>query len=467
MKRLILLLPLLALAMFLTARPYNSKAKIPYPDGRCYIFRVQLKDKSGTAFSLARPEEFLSQRSLYRRERQGLRLDSTDLPVSARYLSEIRRRGFDVVGQSKWNNTVLIKIKNLDDTKGFGELPFVKGWRKVWTSPDSVLAKPERDPLAADTASWERMPGNYYGNAQHQIEMLGGDKLHMEGFRGKGMVIAVMDAGYMNVDRIEAFRGVDILGTHNFVATSGGTVYDHMDHGTEVLSTMAVNRPERMVGTAPEASFWLLRSEDDRTEALVEEDYWAEAAEFADSVGADIISSSLGYYYFDDKSTSHQYKEQNGHTALISHTASLLVEKGIVEVNSAGNAGSGTWKKIGFPADAIDNLAVGAVDKDSVNTVFSSIGNTADGRIKPDVCAMGLNTALVDGSGELTYANGTSFSCPTVAGMVACLWQALPHKTARNIVEIVRLAGNNVMHPDNIYGYGIPDFFKAYEMERE
>jgi subtilisin family serine protease len=255
---------------------------------------------------------------------------------------------------------------------------------------------------------------------------------------------------------------IDILGSRDFVATGRHQLFDELDHGTSVLSCIAMKEPYLMVGTAPDASFWLLRSEDSYSESLVEEDYWAAAVEFADSVGADIISSSLGYYEFDDKSTSHQYKELNGRTALISCSSSLLAGKGIVHVNSAGNAGRGTWKKIGFPADAIDMLTVGAADSSKKNTVFSSLGPAADGRVKPDVMAMGLNTAVVKGNGRLGKANGTSFSCPVTAGMVACLWQALPQKTAKEIIEIVRQNGDNYTTPDNVFGYGFPNYWQAY-----
>ena len=278
------------------------------------------------------------------------------------------------------------------------------------------------------------------------------------------MTIAVIDAGFMNVDKIKAFNNVRIIGSHNFVVPSPTSVYKQMDHGTKVLSTMAMNQPNVFVGTAPDASYLLLRSEDYGSENIVEEDYWAEAAEYADSVGVDIITSSLGYHHFDDSLVNHRYYEQDGQTALISRTASMLARKGIVCVNSAGNDGMGSWKKISFPADARDILTVGALTYQGLNSPFSSIGPTADGRVKPDVMAIGSSTSVVSGSGSIQHDNGTSFSCPTLAGMVACLWQALPNKTAKQIIGIVRQAGNNVAHPDNIYGYGTPDFWKAYQI---
>ena len=236
-----------------------------------------------------------------------------------------------------------------------------------------------------------------------------------------------------------------------------------MEHGTMVLSTMAANAPNLYVGVAPEAQYVLVRCEDERTESLAEEDYWASAAEYADSLGVDVINSSLGYHDFDDVKTNHLYWEQDGETALISHTASMCADKGIICVNSAGNDGMGVWKKINFPADAKNILTVGSINEQGKNAAFSAVGPTADGRIKPDVMAYGSPTSVITGRGSIINDNGTSFSSPLIAGMTACLWQALPHKTAKQIIKLVKMAGNNQQHPDNIYGFGVPDFWKAYQ----
>lgn len=234
------------------------------------------------------------------------------------------------------------------------------------------------------------------------------------------------------------------------------------------LSDMGTNQPYQFVGTAPEADYWLLRTEDYAAENMVEEDYWAMAVEFADSVGVDLISSSLGYHAYDDPAAgSYNYWDQDGQTALISRTAAMLARKGIVHVNSAGNEGKKAWKKINFPADSPNTLAVGALTPGGENAQFSSVGPSADGRVKPDVMAMGNPAAVVGASGSVEEASGTSFACPTLAGMVVCLWQALPEKTAMEILDIVRRAGDNYTTPDNIYGYGTPDFWKAYEENRK
>ena len=292
--------------------------------------------------------------------------------------------------------------------------------------------------------------------------MLNGIKLHEAGFRGKGKLIAVVDGGFMNVDRIKSFYNVRIYGTKDFVNPRVGEFYSTSDHGTKTFSAMSVNRPHVYVGTAPDAAYLLARSENVQTESSAEEDYWAEAVEWADSIGADIISSSLGYHAFDDKRNDYCYRQQDGLTAFISCTASRLAKKGIVLVNSAGNDGMRSWKRINFPGDARDILTVGAVDANGENASFSSIGPTADGRIKPDVMAQGSPTAVIDGRGNISHDMGTSFSTPLVAGLVACLWQALPEKNAFQIIQLVKDSGSNASNPDNIYGYGIPDFWKAY-----
>lgn len=459
---------ILTLTIFSTvlAFAYNRNRQeqiVPNPEGKSYIYRYTLRDKNGTAYSLSEPRKFLSAKSLERRKRQGLSLDSTDLPLSEVYLKDIVKKGGNIVGMSKWNNTVLVRCQNRETLENIAQLPFIVKSTKVWESRDSVTKQSKRIDVEPNLESWDTIKNEVYGEGAKQIKYLNGIKLHEAGFRGKGIVIAVLDAGFMNVDKIKAFRNVRIINDHNFVVPFPTTVYKQMDHGTKVLSTMAMNQPGTFIGTAPDASYVLLRSEDYSSENLVEEDYWAEAAEYADSIGADIISSSLGYHHFDDSLADHHYYEQDGQTALISRTASMLANKGIVCVNSAGNDGMGSWKRIGFPGDAKDILTVGAMTYQGLNSPFSSIGPTADGRIKPDVMAIGSSTSVVSGSGSIQHNNGTSFSCPTVAGMVACLWQALPGKTAKEIIDLVRQSGNNVEHPDNIYGYGTPDFWKAYQ----
>ena len=419
-------------------------------------YRISLKDKAATDYSLQKPEMYLSKKSIERRKRQGLEIDSTDLPVCKKYVDAIRKKGVHVLVTGKWDNFVTVSCNDSMLIAEIAGLPFVRSTERVWrgvakraSERDSLINKPLRT-------------DSLYGPAITQIKMSHADRLHEAGFKGQGMTIAVIDAGFHNVDKIEAMKNINILGTRDFVNPEAD-IYAESSHGMSVLSCMAMNQPNVMIGTAPEASYWLLRSEDEYLENLVEQDYWAAAIEFADSVGVDLVNTSLGYYSFDDPTKNYRYRDLNGHYALMSREAAKAADKGIVVVCSAGNSGSGSWKKITPPGDAENVITVGAVNKYGVLAPFSSVGNTADGRVKPDVVAVGLGSDVMGTDGNLRHANGTSFSSPIMCGMVACLWQACPELTAKEIIELVRRSGDRAVFPDNIYGYGIPDLWKAYQ----
>ena len=419
-------------------------------------YRISLKDKAATDYSLQKPEMYLSKKSIERRKRQGLEIDSTDLPVCKKYVDAIRKKGVHVLVTGKWDNFVTVSCNDSMLIAEIAGLPFVRSTERVWrgvakraSERDSLINKPLRT-------------DSLYGPAITQIKMSHADRLHEAGFKGQGMTIAVIDAGFHNVDKIEAMKNINILGTRDFVNPEAD-IYAESSHGMSVLSCMAMNQPNVMIGTAPEASYWLLRSEDEYSENLVEQDYWAAAIEFADSVGVDLVNTSLGYYSFDDPTKNYRYRDLNGHYALMSREAAKAADKGIVVVCSAGNSGSGSWKKITPPGDAENVITVGAVNKYGVLAPFSSVGNTADGRVKPDVVAVGLGSDVMGTDGNLRHANGTSFSSPIMCGMVACLWQACPEMTAKEIIELVRRSDDRAVFPDNIYGYGIPDLWKAYQ----
>ncbi len=428
-------------------------------------YRISLKDKAATAYSLHHPEAFLSEKAIARRRKQHLPIDSTDLPVCRKYVDEIRRQGVHVVVTGKWENFVTVSCNDSTLIDRIAALPFVRTTEKVWMAPpaDKPSMSTGRDSLVNNPAVH---PDSIYGLAVSQIQLSKGDKLHDAGFKGQGMTIAVIDAGFHNADKITAMRNIRVLGTKDFVNPQAD-IYAESSHGMMVLSCIGMNQPDIMTGTAPEASFWLLRSEDEYSEHLVEQDYWAAAVEFADSVGVDVLNTSLGYYTFDDKSKDYEYRELDGHHALMSRQASRIADKGMVLVCSAGNSGMGSWKKITPPGDAENVITVGAVDKKSVLAPFSSIGNTADNRIKPDVVAVGLGADVIGTSGNQSQANGTSFSSPIMCGMVTCLWQACPDLTAKEIIRMVRQAGDRSGFPDNIYGYGVPDMWKAYQTYKE
>lgn len=423
-------------------------------------YRISLKDKAATEYSLKKPEKYLSAKAIERRRKQNLPIDSTDLPVCRKYIDEIRKQGVKIVVTGKWDNFVTVSCNDTTLIDRIAALPFVLSTEKVWISPGA--GKPS---MATERDSVLNQPtihsDSIYGRAITQIQMSNGDKLHEAGFKGQGMTIAVIDAGFHNVDKITAMQNIRILGTKDFV-NQQADIFAESSHGMSVLSCIGMNRPDIMTGTAPEASFWLLRSEDEYSEHLVEQDYWSAAVEFADSVGVDVINTSLGYYSFDDKSKNYKYRDLDGRHALMSRQASHIADKGMILVCSAGNSGAGSWKKITPPGDADNVLTVGVIDKRAVLATFSSVGNTADHRVKPDVVAVGVGSDVIRTDGNQGRANGTSFSSPIMCGMVTCLWQACPTLTAKEVIELVRRSGDRAGFPDNIYGYGVPDMWKAY-----
>lgn len=495
-----------------------AQEPLPMPAGEegttqpLYKYRIRLRDKKGTPFSVKYPEAFLSPKAIERRRRQGLKIDRTDLPLSPLYVEAIRRTGVTICHGSKWNNTLLVATTDttlLDTIRRMScvvsaervavyttvppadtidrctligqEEPLrvnpttktvnrlfdrlaradsTDAWADSLMLAKAVLAKALAEPPTPQSAGALPDTLTPYGAAIGQISQLGGLALHEAGYSGQGMTIAVVDGGFYNADIIPALRHARILGTHDFV-DPGGNVYEAASHGMMVLSCIAANDSGRFIGTAPEAAFYLLRSEDTQSEQTVEEDNWAAAVEWADSAGVDIINSSLGYTRLSDLPASLLYRQLDGRTHLASRSASLLAAKGIVLCNSAGNSGDEPWKMIGSPADARDILAVGAVDAQGINTAFSSVGPTADGRLKPDVMAPGNKSTVLSVRGNTTTANGTSFAAPTLCGLVACFWQANPTLTALQVIEAVRNMGDNATRPDNIYGWGIPDFSKG------
>ena len=288
MKRLVLLSAFVLFAAGASAQQDTLK------------YRISLKDKATTTYSLEHPEAFLSEKAIERRRKQNLPIDSTDLPVCRKYVDEIRRQGVKIVVTGKWENFVTVSCNDSALIERIAALPFVRETEKVWIAPggDGPFMATERDSLINRPSVY---PDSIYGLAVDQIRLSNGDKLHEEGFKGQGMTIAVIDAGFHNADKITAMQNIRILGTKDFVNPQSD-IFAESSHGMAVLSCIAMNRPGVMTGTAPEASFWLLRSEDEYSEHLVEQDYWAAAVEYADSVGVDVLNTSLGYYAFDDKS---------------------------------------------------------------------------------------------------------------------------------------------------------------------
>lgn len=436
--------------LFLTVVPVSSETE--------FKFRVWLKDKSGTPYSVDYPADFLSEKAIERRKNQQIEIDDTDLPVNPEYIRQIVNTGVKEITHSRWMNTVVISSPDSSAATRISELPFVKQIDWVWKTPEKESAG-----IAYEGKSF-RKQRNYsdYGDALYQIAIHKGDRLHASGFTGEGMTIAVIDVGFMNVDQNPLFDTNKIIGTRNFISPDTDP-YVAGNHGALVLSAMAAEKKGSFIGSAPNARYWLLCSEDEHSEFPVEEDFWTTAAEFADSVGVDIISSSLGYFKFDIPELSYHQSDLDGKTAFISRAATIGAQKGMIIVNSAGNEGNNDWGKIIFPADVENVLTVGGIDRDMNPSEFSSLGYTADSRVKPDVVSIGTNTTLVGLDGTVLQSDGTSFATPVISGLTACLWQALPHLTARDILKLIRESSSQYSTPDIQKGYGVPDMYAAYQ----
>lgn len=418
---------------------------------------VAFSDKNGTTGDIDKPEEFLSERTLARRSKYGIAIDSLDLPVSQAYIDSLRNIGASILFTSRWMNGATIETGDSSIVATLSQWRFVKDVER--TQCEACYSPThKRLPAIEQNASID------YGQAATQTNMLQLHKLHDIGYQGSGMHIAVIDNGFSNVDKSDYFAYVRprIIHTRNFVNPQV-SVYATGEHGSSVLSCMAT-KVEGYCGTAPEASYTLILTEDDKTEGLREVDAQVAAFEFADSIGADIITSSLGYAFdFDDSATNIPYTMLDGHHVRNSQAATIAARKGIVVCISAGNEGNKAWHYISSPADADSILTVGSVTAQGDKSPFSSFGPTADGRIKPDVCAMGTATYLYDPvDDDISTSRGTSFSTPIIAGTVACLWQALPDLNNMQIIQRIVKSATQAHNPDNAIGYGIPNVWAAF-----
>lgn len=426
-------------------------------------YRLFLTDKNNNNYSIDKPAEFLSQKAIDRRVKQNIEIQNNDLPVSKMYLDSLEKLGLRILTKTKWLNSVIVYTtdKLLIDT--ITNLGFIKNKQKTLSYLSSQNNKNSFEINNLTILSEKNDPLDY-GYATTQISMLNGHVLHQNGYKGQGITIAVIDGGFYNVDLLPAFDSLwlnnQILGTKDFV-DSDNQVFDASSHGMKVLSTMGGNIQGELIGTAPKANYWLLRSEETSTEYSIEEDNWVAAAEFADSVGSDIITSSLGYSEFDDPTQNYTYSDMDGNTTFITKAADIAASKGILVLNSAGNLANDPWKYISAPADGDSVLTVGAVDAYATYAYFSGIGPTSDGRIKPNIAAMGYQTAVQGIDGYITVANGTSFSTPIIAGMAACLWQYYPNLNNMQIIKKIEESAHQCSNPDYYLGYGIPDFGKA------
>ena len=426
-----------------------------------YKFRVYLKDKQASKFEKVNPLTFLSQKAIDRRIKQKATIDTSDYPVSTKYKKAITDLGVEIVAESKWFNTVVLQCKDSAQIESIEKLGFVDSVQFVWRGQSYSHDERMRPRIDIIDCKEDTLMGGYFGVTDPQFSLHNAQQMHNAGFQGRGIDIAVIDAGFTNLDVIPCFAHSFIRGFKNFVPD--GRIFFSSDHGTKVVSTMTLNLPNKAMGSAPHASYLLLRSEDEQSEYPVEEDYWVAAIEYADSLGIKLVNTSLGYSSFDDPTLNYTLKELTGNKSLISRAADAAFDKGILVIGSAGNEGNKAWLKITVPGDSKKMLTVGAVSLDSAITSFSSHGPTADGRIKPDLVSVGRMTVTIGETGLIDFTNGTSFSSPFLTGLIGSLWSVNPQLNRNELIDIVKESAHQFHKPDSIFGYGIPDFGIAYQ----
>ena len=434
---------------------------------------VQLKYKGAETYSLTNASPYLSQRAIERRSRYNIQLDSTDLPVPASFISQIQSiPNLTVLNISRWLNAVSIQTTDANAIAAINALPFVQNTSPIAARPvidakskfkETILSLPD---ASARPGQIKTEYFDYGPNSFNEIHLHNGEFLHNIGLRGQGMQIAMLDGGYLNYTSLNAFDSVNanaqVISTWDFVDRNASVVEDHA-HGMQCFSTIAANIPGQFVGKAPKAGFHLFITEDVSSEYPIEEFNWACGAERADSSGADIISSSLGYGYgFNDPVSDYPYSDLNGDITMSAKAADLAAKKGLLVFNAAGNSGNDYWRMITTPADGDSVVAVGAVNTAGMVGAFSSYGPSADGRIKPDIASVGVSAMVQAPNNTIGASNGTSFACPNMAGLATCLWQGFPEFNNMRIVRALKEAGSIYSSPNDRIGYGIPDLKKAF-----
>lgn len=425
---------------------------------------VFLTDKANVSDALANPTSILTQKAVDRKQNHGIPIDYRDVPVNEIYISDLKlQSGITLLAKSKWFNAVHVRglQADIESLENLVYVDYIDFANTNLGSTSRLNSTEDKMAIENETISYN------YGDTQNQVEMINLDQLHTNGYTGEGITIAVLDSGFPNVDTIDAFQRLrdngDLLGGYDFVnRTSDVYANSTSSHGTRVLSCMAGFIQNQYVGTAPDASYYLFITEDVGSENPVEESYWVEAAERADSLGADLINTSLGYRIFDNPNYNYTPSDMNGQTAFISRGASIAAEKGILVVVSAGNAGATAWQTVGAPADSPDVLSVGGVDENGDYVAFSSRGGDAQiGYQKPDVVARAGLSFVVESNNSIVQNNGTSFSAPILCGGIASLWQDATHLKPAEIKEAVIQSGSQFSTPDDFLGHGIPDLWLA------
>lgn len=436
-------------------------------------YAVYFKYKPQENLSLSRPQEFLTPKALQRRLRESVAPDSLDLPVSTNYLESVSEKSDYVLYTSKWMNAAILVTDEAKKAE-IEVLPFVDRVELVAKGfapkPDARIRYKVRASVTLETCKEPKLntreiavESNSY---DFQNQLLGIDKMHQEGFTGKGVAVAVFDAGFPGVKTATPFAHLfsnnRIIGQKDIVRPWNQEVFIDNQHGTNVLSLIAANEPEKLVSGAFESDFVLVITEEVATEYRIEEFNWVRGAEYADSLGVDIINSSVGYWDFDDPSMNYTIADLDGKTTVITRGASIAAEKGILVVNSVGNYGGRGTSSLVAPADAEGILAVGSVTNTGEVSGFSSRGPTGDGRLKPDLAAFGQAPILVRSNGVVGAGQGTSFSSPQIAALAAGLWQARPEWTKDQLILNLIRSATQSENPDNDLGYGVPNFMDAY-----
>ncbi|WP_300484840.1 S8 family serine peptidase [Flavobacterium sp.] len=434
---------------------------------------VYLNNKPDAAFFLNNPLSILTQRALDRRASQNIELDDMDAPVHQAYIDQISANaGIQIMAKSKWMNALHVRgeeqaIRELTVLPFVNRIDFANKTLNVNTGIVANKNEKKRPEAKVDEISNLASGSLLEVFTDSQIEVLNGHLLHQEGYTGNGKIIALINSGFKGVNTILPFERIrnnnQIKGGYNFV-TRDDNVYTGTDFGTKTLSTMAAYvGNNNYKGTAPDASYYLFVSYGENGKSPLEESLWVEAAEMADSLGVDILNFPLGFYRFNNPNYDYTYQDMNGETTFISRGANIAFSRGMIVVSPAGNLGNKPWRYITAPADVANVLTVGAINQIREWASFSSVGPTSDGRIKPDVMAMGSAASVISGEGTYEFKSSTMYASSLIAGMVACLWQALPNKTNAEILQLIKESADRHNDPDNFYGHGIPNFQLALE----
>lgn len=462
MKRLSLLLFVFGLSVVLFGQN---------PNPTCY--RIYLSDKNNSPYTINNPLEYLSQRAIDKRTRFNIPITEQDFPINPQYKQQILALDpqMQSLSVSKWMNTFTVycpdsTIVPLIEGLQFVDSVIAVAAYQLYDIPETKHAPDNPAPAVYNTPTFSKDTLDY-GVGFAQIALQKGHLLHAEGFHGEGMLIAVIDGGCYGIDSLSFFKELvnsgRFLGKYTIYPDNIMNNFPYSIHGSATTSMMAANAPGVMIGTAPAASYVYISSEFEGSEQLIEEDFWANAAELADSIGADVINSSLAYEDFPDfPQANTTYSGLDGQHSIASRCATIASGKGIIVCVAAGNSGNSSWYYIGRPSDAVDILTVGATGVSGTYVSFSAHGPTYDGRVKPDVVAAGQNIYCYMWGETPDLNGGTSFACPVIAGLSACLWQAMPQYTSLEIMQIIRESASLYNEPNYNMGYGIPDFHKAY-----